>query len=100
VLEVDTAALLDKHGAKTSLTPTNTGCTSPMAFPRGLDSFLSPGAYLFGENKRKKGGKTKAIVELTVDYSVPDIAAFTRRATHREIENGKSKVTEVVYDCR
>jgi hypothetical protein len=100
VLEVDTAALLDEHSIKISLTPMNTGCTSPMAFPRGLDSFLSPGAYPFEENKRKKGGKTKAIVELTVDYSVPDIAAFTRRATHREVENGESKVIEVVYERR
>jgi hypothetical protein len=98
VLEVDTAAMLDEHGATTSLTPMNTGCTSPMAFPRGLDSFLSPGMYPFEENKQKKGGKTKAIVELTVDYSVPDIAALTRRATHRKIENGKSKVIEVVYE--
>jgi hypothetical protein len=37
-------------------------------------------------------------VELTVDYSVPDIAALTRRATHRKIENRKSKVIEVVYE--
>jgi hypothetical protein len=61
VLEVDTAALLDEHGAKISLTPMNTGCTSPMAFPRGLDSFLSPGTYPYEENKRKRAGKQRRL---------------------------------------
>jgi hypothetical protein len=100
VLEVDTAALLDKHGAETTLTPMNTGCTSPMAFPRGLESFLSPRDYPFEENRRKKGGRTKAIVELTVEYSVPDIVDFTIRATHREFENGASRIVEVVHERR
>jgi len=100
VLEVDTSALLGKHGGRVFLTPMNTGCTSPMAFPRGLDSFLPPHAYPFEENRRKKGGKIKSIVELTVDYSVPDIADFTVRATHREFENGRSAIREVVYDRR
>jgi len=99
VLEVDTAALLGKYGPKVFLTPMNTGCTSPMAFPRGLDSFLPPHAYPFEENRRKKGGRAKAIVELTVDYAVPDIADFTVRATHREFDSGRSVVKEVVYEA-
>lgn len=98
VLEVDTAALLEKHGSRTFLTPMNTGCTSPMAFPRGIDSFLPPCAYPFEVNRRKKGGKAKAIVELTVDYAVRDIAEFTVRATHREFENGRSAIREIVYE--
>jgi hypothetical protein len=98
VLEVDTAALLEKHGPRTALTPMNTGCTSPMAFPRGVESFLSPTDYPFEENKRKKGGRTKAIVELTVEYSVPDIVDFTKRATHREFNGEKSKIIEIVYE--
>ena len=98
VLEVDTAALLAKYGGKVLLTPMNTGCTSPMAFPRGLDSFLPPHAYPFEENRLKKGGKTKAIVELTVEYAVPDIVVFVVRATHREFEDERSVVREIVYE--
>ncbi len=97
VLEVDTAALLQRHGRRVFLTPMNTGCTSPMAFPRGLDSFLRPRDYPFEENRRKKGGKAKAIVELTVEYSVPDVAELTVRATHREFQNGHSVIQEVVH---
>ena len=98
VLEVDTAALLERYGDKVSLTPMNTGCTSPMAFPRGRDSFLPPHAYPFEENRRKKGGKRKAIVELTVDYAVPQIRDCVVRATHREFENGKFAIRETVYE--
>jgi hypothetical protein len=71
-----------------------------MAFPRGLESFLSPRDYPFEENRRKKGGRRKAIVELTVEYSVPDIVDFTIRATHREFENGASRIVEVVHERR
>lgn len=98
VLEVDTAELLARHGDRVTLTPMNTGCTSPMAFPRGMSSFLPPNLYPFDENRRKKGGSTKAIVELTVLYSVPDIAEFTNRATHRRIQNGQSVIVETLYE--
>jgi hypothetical protein len=69
-----------------------------MAFPRGLDTFLPPGKYPFAENCRKKGGPGKAIVELTVKYSVPDIADVTNRATHREIRDGECVVLETIYE--
>lgn len=85
VLEVDTAELLRRHGNNVLLTPMNTGTTSPMAFPRGIRTFLPPDQYPFEENARKKGGRTKAIVELTVGYAVRDIADFTLSATHREV---------------
>lgn len=100
ILEIDTAALLKKHGDKVFLTPLNTGSTSPMAHPRGLNSFLSPDKYPLEENKRKKGGLTKAIVELTVEHSVHDICKLTKRATHRVLDkNGKSKIIEIVYSA-
>lgn len=87
VLEVDAAELLKRHGKRVLLTPMNTGCTSPMAFQRGKSTFLPPREYPFEENRRKKGGYRKAIVELTVEYGVPDIAEFTISATHREVTN-------------
>lgn len=98
VLEIDTEKLLSVHGDKVCLAPMNTGCTSPMAFPRGATTFLRPEDYDFDGNRRKKGGPTKAIVELTVEYSVPDIAACTRRASHQKIENGKLKLLEWLHE--
>jgi hypothetical protein len=97
VLEVDTAELLKRYPTKVMLTPMNTGTTSPMAFPRGLSSFQPPNKYRFEMNKKKKGGAQKAIVELTVDYSIPDIAEFTIRATHRRFEDGNGPITGVVF---
>ena len=98
VLEVDTSALLATHGDKVYLTPMNTGCISPMAFPRGLGSFLPPSEYPFIENCKKKGGRQKAIVELTVLHSVPNIADLTIRASHREIRNGECAIIKTLYE--
>jgi hypothetical protein len=97
VLEVDTAELLKRNGAAVMLTPMNTGTTNPMAFPRGPSTFQPPSKYRFEMNKRKKGGAKKAIVELTVDYSVPSISDFTLRATHRRFENGNSVITDILF---
>lgn len=98
VLEVNTTKLLTRHGDKVSLTPLNTGCTSPMAFPRGLDSFLAPSEYPFTENAKKKGGPGKAIVELTVLHSVPKIENLTTRVSHREIRDGKPVILETLFE--
>lgn len=97
VLEVDTMKLLDRHLEAVKLTPLNTGCTSPMAFPRGLSSFLPPQYYDFEGNKKKKGGAKKAIVELTVDYAVPDIAECVIRARHAHLEDDELVTEEVLY---
>lgn len=97
VLEVDTAELLQRCADRIMLAPMNTGTTSPMAFPRGRDTFQPPHRYPFEMNKKKKGGARKAIVELTVDYSVPGISDFTLRATHRRYENGQAPISDIVY---
>jgi hypothetical protein len=65
---------------------------------RSLSVALSPEDYDFDGNRRKKGGPTKAIVELTIEYSVPDIAACTRRASHQKIENGELKLLEWLHE--
>jgi len=96
VLEIDCAELLKRHGDTVLLSPMNTGTTSPMAFPRGLRTFLPPDKYPFELNKKTKGGANKSIVELTVDYSVPDIAEFTIRATHRRLKDSAMVITEIV----
>jgi hypothetical protein len=97
VLEVDTAELLRRWADRVMLAPMNTGTTSPMAFPRGRSTFQPPERYPFEMNKKKKGGAKKAIVELTVDYSVPDISDFTVRATHRRYEDGHAIITDIIF---
>ncbi len=97
VLEVDTHELLSRWGDSVLLTPMNTGTTKPMAFPRGLSTFQPPHRYRFDMYKKRKGGARKAIVELTVSNSVPDIAEFTVRATHRRYDNERALITQVVF---
>jgi hypothetical protein len=97
VLEIDTSELLKRHGGRVMLTPMNTGTTSPMAFPRGRNTFQPPSRYRFEMNKKRKGGARKAIVELTVEHLVADISEFTIRATHRKLEETNAVVTEVLY---
>lgn len=98
VLEIDTAELLRRCGSCVMLTPMNTGTTTPMAFPRSLATFQPPHKYRFEINRKKKGGARKAIVELTVEHSVPNISDFTVRATHRRFENGSSLITENLFE--
>ncbi|MDP8971578.1 MAG: hypothetical protein M3N45_00040 [Actinomycetota bacterium] len=68
VLEVDTAGLLERHAERLSLSPINSGATFALGpAPRGPDTFRRMDDHPDG----------KPIVELSVDYSVPDIAQFT-----------------------
>ncbi len=70
VLEVETAGLLERHAERVSLSPINSGATFALGpAPRGPDTFRRIADY--------PGGKT--VVELSVDYSVPDIAEFLVR---------------------
>ena len=70
VLEVETAGLLERHAEGVSLSPINSGATfalSPVL--RGPNTFRRVADHPDG----------KPIVELSVDYSVLDIAEFTLR---------------------
>ena len=70
VLEVETAGLLERHAERVSLSPINSGATFALGpAPRGLDTFHRITDHPNG----------KPIVELIVDYAVPDIAEFTLR---------------------
>lgn len=72
LIVVDCARLLARHGDRVTLCPINSGATRPMAWPRGRRSFLPPSEYPFQELRKKRGPKN-AVVELTVEHSVPDI---------------------------
>lgn len=72
LIVADCAKLLSRHADRVTLCPINSGATRPMAWPRGRSSFLPISDYPFDELRRKRG-RTKAVAELTVEYSVPDI---------------------------
>jgi hypothetical protein len=70
VLEVNTAGLLERHAERVSLSPINSGATFALGpAPRGPNTFSRTDDHPDG----------KPIVELSVDYSVPDITQFTLR---------------------
>lgn len=72
VLTVDTATLLSRHVDRILLSPINSGCTKPYPQPRGRDTFLPLVTYPFDEWDSKRR-RRDPVVELTVQYSVPDI---------------------------
>jgi hypothetical protein len=80
VLHVDTARLLEDHGEDVQLTPYNTGSVHVPNMPkRGPEVFVDIRDYPYDEWRRKRGAAGEALVELTVPYSVPDIAQYTIR---------------------
>ena len=99
VLEVCTEPLLREYWDKVKLSPMNSGATSPMAFPRGRDTFLPPDQYDFDGNRRKKGGARKAIVELTIEYGIPNIAKFVASARHADVVGNEIVTTEEILSC-
>jgi hypothetical protein len=80
VLTVDTRALVERHGEEITLSPINSGSTVYNPQPRGLDLFRSFDEFPF--DVRMKYGK-RAIAELSVDYSVPDLRDFVLRVERR-----------------
>jgi len=82
VLELDTATLIAAYRPAITLSPINSGTTKPFpstASKRGRATFLPIADYPYSQwraNGRKPGER---VVELTVDYGIPDIARFVRR---------------------
>ncbi len=90
VLTVDTAKLLDRQLSAVTLAPINTGSTLyPSAPRRGLDTFTAIADYDW-EAMRRRRGRANAVVELTVDYAVPDITAVAS-TVERLAEDGSSR---------
>lgn len=80
VLTVDTRGLIESHGERITLSPINSGSTVYNPQPRGLDLFQPFATFPF-ETRRKYG--KRAIAELSVDYSVPDLRDFVLRVERR-----------------
>lgn len=84
VLTVDTRALVGRHLDRVTLSPMNSGCTKPMPHPRGRDCFLPLCQYPYHTWSTKRRRKD-AVVELAVDYSVPDVAEMVLVVELRQI---------------
>jgi hypothetical protein len=70
VLELDTEALLERHISQVTLSPINSGAIfAGGRTRRGPQTFSRFESYPWNERKRQK----ELVVELAVDYSVPDI---------------------------
>lgn len=78
VLEIDARALIEAHYQRIWFCPINSGCTKPFPHPRDEQTFRRIPDYPYS-NWRKRRKRGERVVELAVDYSVPDVATFTRR---------------------
>lgn len=86
VLELDTASLLAAHGERASISPINSGATFSMGpAARGPETFKR-----IGDRPEER-----PVVELAVDYAVPDAADHVHRVTRRRAEEEPEAVYEV-----
>lgn len=83
VLVLNAKALVEAHLDKIWLCPMNSGCTKPFPHPRGMETFqrVSEYPYALWRTKRKRGER---VVELAVDYAVPDVAKFVSRVVRMQ----------------
>lgn len=95
VLEIETAPLVAEYKKQIWFCPINSGCTKPYPHPRGENTFqrISEYPYAVWTKKRPRGER---VVELAVDYGVPDILNFVRRVVRM---HGNSEIA-VVYDAK
>lgn len=85
VIEIDSRSLVVAYHDRIWLCPMNSGNTKPIPHPRGEETFLRVGDYPYSawRRKRKKGER---VVELAVDYGVPDIYRHVVRVTEMKGE--------------
>lgn len=82
VLELDTRSLVKAHRSAIWLCPINSGCTKPMPHPRDETTFARITNYPY-DHWRGKRPKGERVVELSVDYSVPDVRKHVRRVVSK-----------------
>lgn len=85
VLELNSEALMEAYADQIWFCPINSGCTKPFPHPRGNSTFLRISDYPYGQwrTKRKSGER---VVELAVDYSIPDVAKYVKRVVRMKSE--------------
>ena len=75
VLVIDTARLLERHRPDVEISHMNTGATSPVAHPRGPDTFRPLHDYPYVD-RRRRYGVGRALAEVTVRWAVPDVESL------------------------
>lgn len=79
VIVADTAAVVRRYHRKITLGPINSGSTIFNPQPRGKNTFLPISEYPFEAWVKKRGAAKNAVVELAVDYAVPDMREHAAR---------------------
>jgi hypothetical protein len=78
VIEVRSRPLVEAYYKKIWLCPMNSGCTKPFPHARNEETFRRIPDYPYSE-RRKKKKPGERVVELAVDYAVPNIVEFMVR---------------------
>jgi hypothetical protein len=78
VLELDSKALVKAYAGRIWFCPINSGCTKPFPHPRGNSTFQRISDYPYAQWKRKRK-RGERVVELAVDYAIPDVTKYVKR---------------------
>lgn len=80
VLEIDTARLVAAYRGAITLSAINSGATRPFPVKRGRATFLPIVDYPYAAWRARRP-RGERVVELAIDYGIPDIARFVRSVT-------------------
>lgn len=78
VLTVNSSTLLHTHFNRVSLSHINSGAMPYGPTPRGLNTFVAIAGWPDRERPRA-GGLARPVVEVAIDYSVPDLSNYILR---------------------
>ena len=82
VLVCDTEALVERYGARITLSAMNSGCTRPFPWPRGPATFKRIDEYPLAERLRRYGTE-RGVIEVAVAEAVPDVSGIVLRVERR-----------------
>jgi uncharacterized protein DUF7002 len=91
VIELEAAPLVSAYKEKIWFCPMNSGCTKPIPHPRGKSTFQRITSYPYDVWKAKRRCGER-VVELSVDYAVPDVARFVKRVVRMK---GNTEITTI-----
>jgi hypothetical protein len=94
VLELDAASLVSTYSDQIWFCPINSGCTKPFPHPRGSSTFARITDYPYADWKTRRP-RGERVVELAVDYSVPDAAQYVTRVTRMQ----GSQEIEILFEA-
>jgi len=81
IITIDSAKFADRYFERIELSPINSGSTIYKPQPRGRNTFKAAADFPFRDWAGKRSEST-AIVEVTVENGVPDIADFVTDVVH------------------